>query len=147
MGANSGGLYCGGSIMSLTNCELCGRVMTAAESSTGGFLKAYCGCDRTRTKNRALNPDATGRLPDDAPLSKIGMCLQAAVRPIAVPLLFVIYCAAGVPLFGRQLCHVAVMCCDTLFDKVANAAGWDTRYWPFPKASDQSLPGKKNVQE
>ena len=137
--------------MATTNCELCGRVMTAAESSTGGFLKAYCGCDRqpdrTRTKILALNPDATGQRPDDVPLSKIGLCLQAAVRPIAVPLLFVIYCAAGVPLVGRQLCHVAVMCCDTLFDKVANAAGWDVRYWPLPKASDQSLPWKKDVQE
>jgi hypothetical protein len=28
-----------------TNCELCGKVIQAAESSTGVFLKTYCGCD------------------------------------------------------------------------------------------------------
>lgn len=31
--------------MSFTNCEICGRVIPAAESSTGAFLKTYCGCD------------------------------------------------------------------------------------------------------
>jgi hypothetical protein len=31
--------------MSFTNCEICGRVIPAAESSTGVFLKTYCGCD------------------------------------------------------------------------------------------------------
>ena len=35
--------------MATTNCELCGRVIPAAESSTGGFLKTYCGCDRVET--------------------------------------------------------------------------------------------------
>lgn len=31
--------------MSFTNCELCGKVIPAAESSTGVHLKTYCGCD------------------------------------------------------------------------------------------------------
>lgn len=31
--------------MSFTNCEICGRVIPAAESSTGVHLKTYCGCD------------------------------------------------------------------------------------------------------
>ncbi len=35
--------------MATTNCERCGRIITAAESSTGGFLKTYCGCDRVET--------------------------------------------------------------------------------------------------
>lgn len=35
--------------MSFTNCEFCGRVIPAAESSTGVFLKTYCGCDLSVT--------------------------------------------------------------------------------------------------
>ena len=38
--------------MATTNCELCGRVIPAAESSTGGFLKTYCGCDRQPKRGR-----------------------------------------------------------------------------------------------
>ncbi len=34
--------------MSFTNCEICGRVMPAAETSTGVFLKTYCGCDKSQ---------------------------------------------------------------------------------------------------
>ncbi len=35
--------------MSFTNCEVCGRLIPAAESSTGVFLKTYCGCDLSVT--------------------------------------------------------------------------------------------------
>ena len=137
--------------MATTNCELCGRVIPAAEPYTGGLLKSYCGCDRqpkrTRTQNLALTPDATGRLPDDAPLCKIGPVLRVMVQVMAVPFLCVIYCAAGLPLCGRQACHLVVVWCDMLFDAVATVAGWDAKYWPLPKASDQRLPWKQEVQE
>ena len=44
--------------MSLTNCELCGKIMKAAETSTGVHLKSFCGCDRKATMNQ--QPNKTG---------------------------------------------------------------------------------------
>ena len=92
---------------------------------------------RTRTENRALNPDATGQLASDAPLRKTGLI---CIRVIAVPILILLYIGAGIPLMLRQLAHRVTWIVDAAFDLVAAIAGWDSRFWPLPKASDSRLP-------
>lgn len=38
--------------MGMTNCEICGKVIPAAETPTGTFIKTYCGCDRQEKEKK-----------------------------------------------------------------------------------------------
>lgn len=61
---------------------------------------------------------------------------------ISVPLLVALYFSAIIPLIIRQSAHLATVLCDFSFDFVARLAGFDSRYWPLPKAGDEPLPWK-----
>jgi hypothetical protein len=62
------------------------------------------------------------------------------IRVIAVPLLVLLYIGVAIPLTVRQLSHRVTWFFDWAFDGVAAIAGWDSRFWPLPKASDSPLP-------
>lgn len=66
------------------------------------------------------------------------------LRIIAIPLLVFIYFLGLVPLVIRQASHIVLWFLDWVFDIIANIAGWDTRYWPIPKVSDEPLPWKED---
>lgn len=61
-------------------------------------------------------------------------------RVIVIPILVFLYVIAVVPLTIRQLSHYATYFIDVMFDITAKYVGWDTKYWPLPKASDEPLP-------
>lgn len=46
--------------MSLTNCELCGKICEASEGPCGEHRKTYCGCDRTYNKGNEMKWDYDG---------------------------------------------------------------------------------------
>jgi len=61
------------------------------------------------------------------------------LRPIALPILVVLYIGAIIPLAARNACHQITKGMDWAFDFVARCASWDPTYWPLPKASDNPL--------
>jgi len=66
--------------------------------------------------------------------------MRKTFRFIGVPLLILLYGLQVIPLGVRQAAHKMTVWLDHWFDVVAGWCGWDTQYWPLPKASDEPLP-------
>ena len=66
---------------------------------------------------------------------------RVPVRIIAVPVLVLLYVGAAIPLSMRNCFHHLTRLADWMFDRVAWCAGWDCRFWPLPKASDEPVHG------
>jgi hypothetical protein len=66
------------------------------------------------------------------------------VRLLAAPLLVFIYVGCLPLLLTRNVAHIACRWMDTAFDGVCKICGWDNRFWPLPKASDEPLPCEPN---
>lgn len=67
---------------------------------------------------------------------------QIVFRIIGIPLLITLYLLVGIPLMFRQFFHLCCIFFDYLFDLTAQMCGWDTTFWPLPKAQDNPLPYK-----
>lgn len=68
---------------------------------------------------------------------------EAMMKTIAVPILVALYISAGFFLLMRDGLQYVIKFMDWLFDKTAEFVGWDSRFWPLPKASDNPLPGHR----
>lgn len=67
-------------------------------------------------------------------LARISRLLLFCYRCIVVPLMVGVY-FLPLPLLLTIRCCVWCCCkCDDLFDGLARSAGWDSRFWPLPKA-------------
>jgi hypothetical protein len=77
---------------------------------------------------------------DSAPVEQLVGWPCFVFRFVAIPLLVLLYVGAIVPLTIRQLSHRLTWCFDWSFDSAVRLAGWDSRFWPLPKASDELLP-------
>jgi hypothetical protein len=62
------------------------------------------------------------------------------IRICAVPLLAFLYLACVPVLLARNGAHILARWMDNAFDAVCGLCGWDNRYWPLPKTSDEPLP-------
>ena len=62
------------------------------------------------------------------------------LKIIAVPILVVLYLLQMFPLIVRQVSHCMCIGLDNAFDGLAALVGWDTSFWPLPKASEEKLP-------
>lgn len=62
------------------------------------------------------------------------------IRIIAVPILVVLYLLPIPFLLLRNLFQCICVGLDWTFDRVGWLAGWDTTYWPLPKAQDEPVP-------
>lgn len=63
--------------------------------------------------------------------------LLTAWRCVAAPTLLTLYILAGIPLFIMSAAHRACWLLDEIFDALARSAGWDPRFFPLPKSSDE----------
>lgn len=68
------------------------------------------------------------------------LILLTCFRVFAVPALVALYLLPLPFLVTRDSMHRIVYFLDYAFDHVAKLAGWDSRYWPLPKASEAPLP-------
>lgn len=72
---------------------------------------------------------------------------QFAARPVAVPLLVLLYLlpapVLGVYFAVKWACRNLCLALDVAFDFVAAAAGWDTRFWPLPRSSDEIVSNQR----
>ena len=72
---------------------------------------------------------------------------QRLVRILSTPVLVLLYLGCVPILLLRNALHVLTLWMDNTFDVMCKICGWDNRYWPLPKASDEPLPFDPNVKE
>ena len=109
------------------------------------LLRPRKGDSRLETPRLKSMPDPIEANSPAIDKSTEGGRLLRFVRIIAVPVLITLYAGCVPLLLVRNLAHLLTRKMDNAFDAVCRQCSWDNSFWPFPRASEEPLPGDPNA--